>query len=354
MTPKDLATISCRYVSRGQRNLTKFGLAQSSARLLPPGTVVLTTRAPIGYVAIAATHLATNQGCRNLVLRNDQVPEFWFYLLKFHRPILEAHASGTTFKELSGSTLKSLEFDVPNAAEQRAIAEVLGALDDKIEANVRLSVLCERLAITQLSTVTRRRRLEELALTSRCQLQPQQFADLIVEYFSLPAFDKGRLPDRCSGSTIRSSKFRIDRPSVLVSKLNPHIPRVWYVEPDPQAVALASTEFVVLQPRLKCTAATLWAACASREFSSLLSGKVTGTTGSRQRVREQDILGATVPDAAALSLRKQELIDALVQRALAARRESEALAQLRDALLPPLISGELRVRDAESLVSEAL
>lgn len=255
--------------------------------------------------------------------------------------------SGSAIPSLSRSDFYSFPVDLPPRTEQDAIAEVLGALDDKIDANSRLATVCEELAVAYLSAVPGRRRLGDFVTMSRDQLKPEQFVSEVVEHFSLPAFDGRRMPECCSGTTIKSNKFLVHGPSVLVSKLNPHIPRVWYAEPTPRQVALASTEFVVLEPVKACTPAVLWAACAGPEFASAVAGRVTGTTGSHQRVTPQDVLDTVAPDVTALSGTQHELVDSLVLRALAARRESAVLARLRNGLLPPLISGHLRVRDVE-------
>jgi type I restriction enzyme S subunit len=134
VTPKDLSNYRGRLVSRGERNLTRKGVEAAGLRLLPKGTVLLSTRAPIGYVAIAQNPLTTNQGFRSLVVKPKFNPEFVYYLLKQDTERLKAFASGTTFGELSGSTLGQLRFSVPPLPEQRAIASVLGSLDDDIHA----------------------------------------------------------------------------------------------------------------------------------------------------------------------------------------------------------------------------
>ena len=146
LTPKDLSGTHDRYVERGERSLSQKGLNSSSAKLLPAGSVLLSTRAPIGYVALAKNPVATNQGFRSLVLRDCAIPEYLYYWLKLNTDELERHASGSTFRELSGSSLKEIRLSLPPLEEQRAIARVLGALDDKIELNRRMSETLEEMA----------------------------------------------------------------------------------------------------------------------------------------------------------------------------------------------------------------
>ena len=146
LTPKDLSGSPARVVARGSRNLSRAGLANSSARLVPPGAVLLSTRAPIGYVAIAGGEVSTNQGFRNLLPRGRVRSDFLYYWLKANTEALERHAVGTTFRELPGSVLKRIRIPLPPLPEQRAVGRVLGVLDDKIEANRRMSATLEGLA----------------------------------------------------------------------------------------------------------------------------------------------------------------------------------------------------------------
>ncbi len=133
ITPKDLSNYNAREISRGERNISLEGLKNSSARLLPPRTVLLTSRAPVGYLAIAKNELTTNQGFKNLIVKNGFSPEFIYYLLLNNVDYLKLQASGSTFQELTASTLRNLEFLLPEYAVQEEIAIILGNIDDKIE-----------------------------------------------------------------------------------------------------------------------------------------------------------------------------------------------------------------------------
>ena len=99
LTPKDLSRVHDRYMVRGARNISRLGLQRSSAKLVPAGSVLLSTRAPVGYVALAKNRIATNQGFRSLIPRNGLVPEFFYYWLCANTALLDRHTSGSTFKE---------------------------------------------------------------------------------------------------------------------------------------------------------------------------------------------------------------------------------------------------------------
>lgn len=147
ITPKDLSTFRGRYILRGERNITEIGLNSCSTRLLPPNTVLFSSRAPIGYVAIAAKEMCTNQGFKSVIPNTDTDFMFLYYLLKYNRDNIENMGSGTTFKEVSGNTMKSIKVCVPvDIDEQRRIGAVLSAIDDKIELNTAINENLEQQA----------------------------------------------------------------------------------------------------------------------------------------------------------------------------------------------------------------
>lgn len=145
LTPKDLSNFHERYIERGERNITKSGLNSCSAQLLPARSVLFSSRAPIGYVAIAKNPIATNQGFKSIIPNPEKVDSlFLYYLLKYNKDNIEAMGSGTTFKEVSGATMKNIEVYLPeDLDEQRRIAGILGSLDDKIELNRRINANLE-------------------------------------------------------------------------------------------------------------------------------------------------------------------------------------------------------------------
>ena len=139
LTPKDLSGYNKRYISNGERYISNEGLKNSSARMLPVGSILLTSRAPIGYLAIAEQDLCTNQGFKSLVLKPGNDSEFFYYLLKNNIEYIKNMSSGSTFAEISGSQVKNLEFNLPPLETQQKIAKVLSAIDDKIELNNSLN-----------------------------------------------------------------------------------------------------------------------------------------------------------------------------------------------------------------------
>mgnify|MGYP000728178689 CR=1 FL=1 len=140
LTPADLSGYTEKYVSHGARFITGKGLESSSARLLPAGSVLFTSRAPIGYVAIARNPIATNQGFKSFVLKEGILPEYVYWWLKGAKQTAEGLASGTTFLELSGANAKKLPVPlVPLDQQKRIVAEIEKQFSrlDKAVANLK-------------------------------------------------------------------------------------------------------------------------------------------------------------------------------------------------------------------------
>ena len=148
ITPKDLSGFSGRYISHGERNITAMGLNSCSAQMMPKHSVLFSSRAPIGYVAISDCEVCTNQGFKSIVPNENTDYLFLYYLLQYKKKDIENLGSGTTFKEVSANTMKGVEVRVPTQkSEQEKIARVLSSIDDKIEANARINENLEQQAL---------------------------------------------------------------------------------------------------------------------------------------------------------------------------------------------------------------
>lgn len=149
LTPKDLAGYKRTYISNGERYITEEGLKNSSAKELPKGTVLLSSRAPIGYLALANNTICTNQGFKSLIVKDKTANNlFIYYWLKANIEYLKSLGTGTTFEEISGSTVKEIDILLPPLPEQKAIASVLSSLDDKIDILHRQNTTLEGMAET--------------------------------------------------------------------------------------------------------------------------------------------------------------------------------------------------------------
>ena len=114
ITPKDLSINKAKFISHGENDITELGLKNSSASIMPEGTVLFSSRAPIGYIAIASGEVTTNQGFKSVVPKPEIGTAYVYYFLKYNLPVIEGMASGSTFKEVSGSTMKNVPAVIPD------------------------------------------------------------------------------------------------------------------------------------------------------------------------------------------------------------------------------------------------
>jgi len=114
LSPKDLTGTGLKFIFKGETDITEAGYNSCSTKMLPKGSVLLTSRAPVGTVAIAMKEMCTNQGFKSIVPRADYWTTYIYCLLKDNKHLLEANASGTTFLEISGDTLKKLVVPIPD------------------------------------------------------------------------------------------------------------------------------------------------------------------------------------------------------------------------------------------------
>lgn len=114
ITPKDLSINKSKFISHGENDITELGLKNSSAAIMPEGTVLFSSRAPIGYIAIAAGEVTTNQGFKSVTPKPEIGTPFVYFFLKHNLPVIEGMASGSTFKEVSGSTMKNVPAVIPD------------------------------------------------------------------------------------------------------------------------------------------------------------------------------------------------------------------------------------------------
>lgn len=167
LTPADLNGLRSKGIATGRRDLSERGLNSCSARVLPVGSVLFSSRAPIGYVAIASAPLATNQGFKSVIPNSSVSPDYLYYYLLAWADLIETHASGTTFKEVSGKLMARVPCLLPPIGEQARIVAALDSLFGKLDA---LEIAFSQLAGAQ-SEYARLLADPELATVGRAPMQ---------------------------------------------------------------------------------------------------------------------------------------------------------------------------------------
>ncbi len=136
VTPADLSGYTDKFIARGSRDITPKGLKTSGARVMPPGSVLFSSRAPIGYVVISSGPVSTNQGFKSFVPENGIESSFLYYYLQRARTLVVDRASGTTFKEISGAKIAAVPFPLTSAQEQSRIVEGIESYVSRLDAAV--------------------------------------------------------------------------------------------------------------------------------------------------------------------------------------------------------------------------
>ncbi len=320
---------------------------------------------------------------------------FCYYLLKSLD--LANFNAGSGVPTLNRNHIHPLPVQMPDSIdEQHAIAHILGTLDDKIELNRKMNETLEGIAratfkswLVDFDPVRAKAegrdpglpketadlfpdRFEDSELGEipagwnvgkfgdlvdvlREQENPMDSPEQIYAHFSIPAFDDGKQPKMECGKDIKSLKFSLTPGVVLLSKLNPEIERVWLVDLKGTERAVCSTEFLVLS--VKQPFSRFYIYCLAREdgFRKILQGLVTGTSKSHQRAQLKAVLDimAVIPSAS-IANKYEQITGEIFKKALGCRYESFILAALRDILLPKLVAGELRVKDAGRFIGEVI
>lgn len=348
ITPKDLSTFSGRYIKRGERNITEIGLKSCSTQLLPKNTVLFSSRAPIGYVAIAANEVCTNQGFKSVIPNEETDPLFLFYLLKHNKEKIEAMGSGTTFKEVSGNTMKNIIVRVPSDKEvQKNIASILGTLDDKIEENERINNNLEQQAMTlfkawfvdfipfngvQPDNWTTSS-LGEVTNMGAGGDKPKIISAIQTKECPYPIYSNGlsenglygytNTPKICDESVTVSARGTI---GFVCIRHTPYVPIVRLVTLIPNTEIISAKYLYLYLKQLNITG--------------------TGTTQQQLTVpdfRKTEIL---VPDKETVSA-FTDIITPLFSKIWANEKENAILSGTRDTLLQKLMSGELDVSDID-------
>ena len=147
ITPKDLSDQKSKYIKEGSRNITQKGFDSCSAQLIPPLNILMSSRAPIGLLAINEVECCTNQGFKNIIVDKSICDaDYMFYYLHYHMAEVQALGSGTTFKEVSKSSLERLSVTLPNLSVQRRIGKLLSDIDRKIALNRQMNATLEAMA----------------------------------------------------------------------------------------------------------------------------------------------------------------------------------------------------------------
>ena len=295
------------------------------------------------------------------ILRCDKskiLPDFLYYVLRtpsFRQDVKDNYGSGSAIPRIILKDFKRMMVSYPSLEKQQAIISVLTAIDSKIQANKEINDNLEQQAQAiyheRFETVSpndlpsdwRIVTLGEVATISNKSFNPLKEPEILLEHYSIPAFDEARFPVFELSTSIKSNKFIIDASCFMISKLNPTTKRVW----KPYCLtgnAVCSTEFIVYKAKDQSITDFLYSVIDSGSFSDFMCSHVTGSTGSRQRTTPSDTLSyeLILPSEDELA-EFQSLVSPMYAQMRINAIENDKLKRLRDSLLPKLMSGEIDV-----------
>ena len=354
---KDARLHHGRVIEDTIQHTTPLGIENSSARILPAGTVCLSRTASVGYIMMMGQPMATSQDFVNWVCGPDIDARFLMMLLIAEQDSLLSFASGTTHQTIYFPEVKAFHVCLPPIDEQRRIAAVLGALDDKIDHNRRMNRTLEATAqalfherfVAPLAAVS-------AALSDGWRIEP---LDGVAHFLngtacqkhpavegkpSLPVIKIRELRNGITETTDRATpdvpdKYRVEDGDVLFSWSGSLLAKVWT-----GGVGLLNQHlFKVTSDRFPRWFYLLWVQHHLDEFQRIAAAKAT-TMGHIKRRHLSDAKVAIPPADVLVDLDRQ--FEPLIDRHIANELQSRALAETRDALLPELVSGRLRVPEA--------
>jgi len=362
LTPKDLSQDRSQFVEHGERSITKSGYESCSTRLVPAGSVLFTSRAPIGYVAIAANEMCTNQGFKTAVPGSGLQSEFLYWQLQHVTPDIRSRASGTTFPEISGKGFAATEIVVPQLEEQERIVEILedqlSHLDTALQsvhtvrekaAQFRRSLLHAAFtgALTghdveegELPSGWSLCQFSEIANVDSNLVDPKPLGHLPHIAPNNIESDSGRLLQYRSTAEdgVTSGKHKFQRGHILYSKIRPYLNKVVVVDFE----GLCSADMYPISTDQNIS--WLWMAMLSPSFVSQTSSTQTRTVLPKINIKELSRIEIPVPP-----LLEQERIVEILEDQLSrldaslavADAVEERSAELRRSLLHSAFTGRL-------------
>ena len=268
---------------------------------------------------------------------------------------LSGYVTGSAQPKLSQANLNAVTLFLPSITVQERIVECLYLFDKKNAVNQKindnLQQQAELLYHKRFETVNRDKlpvgwrivRLGDVATISKKSFNPAKEPEMMLEHYSIPAFDEAHFPVFEPSTAIKSNKFIVDDSCFMISKLNPTTKRVW----KPYCLtanAVCSTEFIVYKAKSQDLTDFLYSVIDSTSFSDFMCSHVTGSTGSRQRTTPSDTLAfeLVLPNAEEIA-EYQGVVSPMFEQIKCNAIENDRLKRLRDSLLPKLMSGELDV-----------
>lgn len=360
LTPSELTRREGQVISATERRITTAGLANSSAKMLPEGAVLLTSRATIGAVGLAGRPMATNQGFQSLICDESVLPGFLMRWVQANKDEFTSRAGGSTFPEISGKKIKSIPISLPPIAEQRRIVDVVSGVDAHVEAVAEEAeqARCLYTATTSrlwLDTSGEEALPRALADIMRLDIE-RQVLDPSRSYRAAGVLNAGQgLIDKgeLRGDATQYAGMNVLRAQQLVMRKLTAWEGPITVVPTEFDGFVASNEFPTFTLSDEVSPAWMRHVCRTRRLWEEMKNRVTGTVQRRKRLNPHQLLAVALPvpprDAQERSAAALDSIDVEIT---ALCRELADLRSFRTALLSALLSHEIEIPESYDALLE--
>lgn len=329
----------------------------------------------------------TNQQINTITnIKKNFDPEYIYYKMKTLRNYFHRIADGSTMPIINKSKFENLSLDIPSLKNQKKISNILSVLDNKIEINKKIIANLEELSQTlfkrwfvdfefpdedgnpykssdgemidselgKIPSNWKIYKLKDIASHKKETFNPKKSEEVTVKHFSLPAYDNEEQAIEEEVNKIKSNKWIINNNCVLFSKMNPDTKRIWLPVIDNKKLNVASSEFVVMESPNNKINSFIYNICLNSQFIDYLKANTTGSTNSRQRVKPTIAVNYKLAVEDSIVKKYSEIITPYMEEMKILRSEIGKLTQLRDTLLPKLMSGELEISDDIEVNSDEL
>lgn len=347
-----------KFIWDTEKKITNQGLENSSTKILKKGQIVISARGTVGEIGVTTRDMAFNQSCYGLSATSLTNNDFLYYLLQSNIDQLKKKTHGAVFDTITRDTFSQVLVILPPLPEQRAIADVLSALDDKIELNRRMNQTLEELTQTLFKHMfidnPEREKwkigtLGEIAENIRRAGQPRNFS------ISTPYIGLEHIPQKSialsqwgNAEDVSSNKFAFKKGEILFGKLRPYFHKVGIAPID----GICSTDVLVIMPKSFNYYGFVLGIISSIEFIETVNVASEGTKMPRTNWTYMSSYPVKIPPEE-LVKEYNRVIKPMLDQIIVNIHESRTLAELRDTLLPKLMSGQVRVTSSVTMALDA-
>ena len=355
----DATSDNSRFIRKTNECIINEGIKKSV--MVTPETLIVSNSATPGLPKIMKINACVHDGW--LVFSNYKgiTRDFLYYKFIDVRRNLVNQANGSVFQNLKTDIVREFDINIPSINTQNKIVSMLSKIDEKIELNEKINKNLEQQAQALYTAwfedfepfggvvpdTWQQITLGDIAEIKTNSFNPQKNPDVLIEHYSIPAFDENKYPVFEYSSGVKSNKYILSNNSVMISKLNPDTKRVW----RPLCLsdfAVSSTEYIIFEPYNPKYKDYVYSIIDSQGFTDWMCSHTTGSTNSRQRTTPATTLNYNLwmPDDESIEkfLNAVTPMYDLISQNLCQNQE---LVSLRDSLLPKLMSGELDVSNID-------